>query len=98
MRPRQNASAEVDPWRQSELRRKDGRGVRADADERRLAERRLSRHAGEQHEAERHHAVEPDVVAERHPELRREERDADEDGSEDGVAKLVAHAYSSSTT
>jgi hypothetical protein len=81
------------------VRRKDGRGVCADADERRLAERRLSRHAGQQHEAERHHAVEPDVVAERHPELRREERDADEDGSEDGITKLIRHlrAYSSSS-
>ena len=73
-----DADAEVDPRRQPEMRREDGRGVRADADERRLAERRLSRHAGEQHETERHHAVEPDVIAERHPELRRDERDADQ--------------------
>ena len=70
--------AEVDPGRQRVARREDGRRVRADADERRLPERRLAGHAGEQHETQRDDAVEPDVVAERHPELRRDERNADQ--------------------
>jgi hypothetical protein len=45
-------------------------------DERGLSERRLPRHAGQQHETQRNDAVEADVIAERHPELRREERHA----------------------
>ncbi len=89
--------AEVDPRRERIVRGEDGRRVRTDAYERRLPERRLAGHAGEQHETERHDAVEPDVIAERHPELRRDEGNADQHRDEDGKGE-PAGSHSSSIT
>jgi hypothetical protein len=62
------------PWRGPEIGRQVGGRVSAETDERGLPERRLSCHAGQQHEAERDNAVKADVVAERYPEWRRDER------------------------
>jgi hypothetical protein len=68
------ANREVRPWRPAVARREDCRRIGADADERCLAERRLTRHARQENETQRDDAVEPNVVAERDPELRREKR------------------------
>jgi hypothetical protein len=71
------ADCETDPWRHRIASAQDCRRVRTDTDERRLAERCLARDAGQEHQAQRDDAVEANVIAERHPELRSGERHTD---------------------
>jgi hypothetical protein len=85
------------PWPCRVTHRQIRRDIRADAHERRLAERGLAGDAGQQHEAERDDAVEPDIVEQRNPELRRYQRRGDESGHEDderraAQARAVSHS------
>ena len=98
MKPTNSASAPVsdqsdrerEPGRCPVAGRQVGGRVCADADECRLSERRLPGHAGQHHKAERDDAVETDVVAERHPELRREQRHGHANGEHHGDRQTLA--------
>ena len=87
---------EREPWRSAGLGREVGSGIGADAHEGGLPERRLPRHPGQEHQSQCDDAVQPDVIAERHPELRGERGDARKRRDQRDEADPIARHSSSS--